>query len=456
MGTPSAPDKARRARLVRESLSAAWRLARRVLPFRSTGQSHGEGQLPPFLAVPGPCDLACAWCNFGHGAAVGFGSDRNRLRDELSALHAKGHREVGFGICHTEPTTSPDFVDIVRMARRIGFERMTLSTSGVNLARREYVEELTRAGLTKVILSMPGLDTPVSDLLLAREGASRAKLEALSNCLAAGLRTHTILMFLRPALTELPEAASRLARIPTLLSRRLLLLSGCLMDPVAGMPLQRHAVLWPSYGEVAWALRRVRRAVRGFQLYSSEMPECVRSRIPGVIGSASERKTDAWRFVKPARLCDGCTASACRGVYEGYWLSHGAPLLPEAGESSPSKPDPVALRRLLAESGGTAAAVGRAIGDWQRELQTVLESYHSGGATIADYRLASAHQEGSALVTIWESASDRMEVSIEPRAKTSRFFVAGDRFALSYRSISPMDSPAREKLLRGVLVALEP
>jgi len=413
-------------------------------------------QSPPFLAVPGPCDLACAWCNYERTSAVSFGSASGPIARELQTLFAQGHRAVGFGICHTEPTSSPELVEIVEIARRTGFSRIVLSTSGVRLARAHYVRDLARAGVSDVILSLPGPDSPVSDALLAQQGAARAKLDAVANCLSAGLRTDVVLMFLRPALHALPETARIVARLPRWRSRRLLLLSGCLMDPVPAMPERRYAMLWPRYGEVAWALRRIRDQLPTFALHSSALPPCVRSRIPGVHPVEPRQSASSPRFTHPVALCEGCrSAPRCRGVYEPYWRTHGAPLLPESGEAHPASTDLQSLREAIELRSLDGVSTTSEDPGWQTQARARLAPFISGSASIEGYRLRHGHQEGAALITAWEADADRMQIAIEPSLVAARCFVRGARFALSYRSDTPLDSPARERLMRGVLAALE-
>jgi len=366
-------------------------------------------------------------------------------------------RDVGFGVGHSEPTTSPGFAALVRRASKLGFTRIVLSTSGMNIARRDYLRELARAGLTGVVLSMAGLDTARSDLLLARAGATEAKLAAISNSLAEGLTTFVTLMFLRPVLWELPESAPRIRRLAGWRTRGRLQLAGCLMDPAPSMENDRYAALWPRYGEAAWALRRIRQRIRHFELHSSDMPVCVRRRIAGVHRSDPQPKGTNTRFEKPAVLCAGCAwTHRCPGVYFPYWQTHGAPLLPESGELEPSPCDPSALRLALdVRAPPSPIGVAPATESWHETVRGVLQSYVPGRASIEGYHVDQGDLEGPAMITVWVAERDRMEIVIEPKARSASHFIAGDAFAVSYRMTTPPDTPSRERLLHAVLAAIE-
>lgn len=302
---------------------------------------------PLFLAVPGPCDIACAWCNYlGRPPDASLGGI-DEVTQKIELLARGGAREVGFGLNHSEPTTHPAFPDLVRRARSLGFSRVTLSTSGIKLADRAYLRRLKRCGLTNVVVSLAGLEPGLADVLLGRRGATAAKLAALDNCAREGLQTDVNLMFLRPALTGMRQSVeglrARMAKLKGDVS-----MIGCLMR-VAEEDPRRYALLWPSYGEVAWAMRSVRSAAPKFSLQSSDAPLCVRDRIPGMLLQRTVLPPHSYE--KPRWLCAGCGVAAdCPGVYAGYFKAHGkGPLLGPQADAAPPPADAGAIAGQLDE-----------------------------------------------------------------------------------------------------------
>ncbi|MBI5480358.1 MAG: radical SAM protein [Deltaproteobacteria bacterium] len=450
------------------------------------GRSHFRmaSEPPPFLAVMGSCDLRCAWCNYKGAAVVGSAGEVERVGDELARLRALGHKRVGFGVCHTEPTRHPDLRAIVRLARQLGFEEITLSTSGVLLAERAYLRDLRHEGLSCVGLAVVGLDSELSDLLLGCPGAAAAKLRAIENCVSEGLQLYVMTLLLRPALTDLPAAIKEIGK---LLSHSAALLHGIVPDGVRGTPLTRVAALWPRYEEVAWLLSRPK-LLRGFLVHSSDMPVCARHRIPGMAGAQLARPDSGITFVKPPPTCGRCTDHPeCLGVESGYLAAHGSDFTVAGGPREPPRPDIEALRELLApivteDAGGptpdagsrstpgdavlptpdaepeSAPAVprGTPAPAWQTRVVKLLDHARKGqGARLAGYSVRELNLAPGQVLLRMESAADAMELYLELRADAARYFKAGRRLAVSYLPATPPDTPARLRLVGALLRLLD-
>jgi hypothetical protein len=428
---------------------------------------------PPFLAVNGTCDLRCAWCNYeGLGAASSSG-EVERVRGELERLRGEGHDRVGLGLYHTEPTRHPELPAIVRLARQLGFEYVTLSTSGLRLAERDYVAELRREGLSCVGLTMLGLDHQLSDLLFGSPGATAAKLKAIENCLAEGLELYVIVLLLRPVLRDLAPAIGELIK---LVVRPNCVLHGIVPDAVKETPLARVAALWPRYDEVAWLMAQPG-MIPGFAVHSSDMPECARHRIPGIVGPQVVRPDFASSFARVAAVCGECADyPECGGVEPNYLAAYGNDFAVAAGPREPARPDLDQLRALLAEgkhpvvesappgepplavleAPPRAADEGPALEPWQRRAAERLEGVRAGrGATLAGYALKELKVAPGRIQLEMVCGGDTMELYVEPRPAASRFYKAGRTLAVSYRPPTPPNSPARRRLVTGLLRLLD-
>ncbi len=356
-----------------------------------------------FLTVPGPCDLRCAWCNARGLAPLSFDGEVEQIAERLSELAARGERAVGFGLYHSEPMTYPRFPELVRRARSLGFERITLSSSGIRLSEGDLARRVVEAGVTSVILSLVTLDREISDALLGREGATEAKLAALERCLDAGARVTAILMLLRPALRGTPEAAraltDRAARAGGALK-----VHGCLMDRVADMPAEQEALLWPAPEELRWVVDRTRARVPGFAFRPEDL---------GIAGVSPQEPPGP----RPEELVD---------ALKRVGLRQGRPLW---------------------QPGGFPA--------WQAGSVGTLAALRRRRASIRGLRLGEVRRGATELRVSLGTGEERLEVIIERRDEAERWFLAGRRLAISAASDTPADTPAKRQALAALLTLLE-
>ena len=364
---------------------------------------------PPFLAVPGPCDLRCVWCNHGGSAPVTVGHETGELAARLEALAATDRAAVGFGLHHTEPTTYPDLLWLVRRARDLGFRRITLSTSGMKLADRAYAREVAAAGVTDVILSFAGLAPDRADLLLGIGGATRAKLDALEACLDAGISATAVLMFLRPALQDMPGAVQRLAGLESN-APGTFGFKGCLPDLMPGTTPRQHDLLQPSIGELAWTLARVRADVPDFEFQLHGSP-------PVTATAAHLEEPPMW---EPEDLEQALCEAELRPA--------GRCVAPADRTSDPA---------------------------WQAAVVETLASIARRRCGVLGLEIGPITREDRAVRVVLGSDDRLIEAIIEPRSGTERFLLAGEHLAVSYSSASRSSSARVHDVLRVLLGVLE-
>jgi len=287
---------------------------------RSSSPSPSVPEAPRFVMVPGQCDLTCIWCNYRSNPPK-EPMDFGRLLGQLEGLYAQGVRRVCFGHQSSEPTTCSDFPELVLQAHGMGFQSISLYTSGLRLSELAYVRRLKSCGLSAVNISLPGIDETIADILLGRAGATAAKLAALEHCASEGLQASATLMFVRPALSGMRRSVEGLRALASRWPESIRF-QGTLLSPVVDEDPRRYPLFWPSYGEVAWTMRDIKTSAPDFKLFSSDAPSCVAGRIPGL---CSERQTmPRIPYVKPAKSCGRCRFSRqCPGVFAPYIKSHG-------------------------------------------------------------------------------------------------------------------------------------
>lgn len=402
--------------------------------------------------VPGKCDLSCIWCNF-RGNPPDEQVEFDQLSRRLKDLFAGGVRDVCFGRHSSEPTTYPDFPRLVRLARRTGFRSISLLTSGLRLADPAYARHLRSCGLSRVFISLPGVDGPVADVLLGKPGATAAKLAAIEHCAHEGMRVTVALVFVRPALRTMRRSVDALrdvrSRCPAGIG-----LSGNLLSSVADPTSRRYLLFWPTYEEVAWTMRDVRTSMRGFLLLGSDAPACVARSIPGL---KSDGRPLPWvSYVKPARPCGKCRlASKCPGVFAGYLQRLGGRrLLDPVQGTAPPAADPKTLLKQIRElkmEPAVPALLARVAGSLCRPPD-VKNMY--GGFAL---RAIEPRQDRSVVVALEEAAGARnsLDVRVEPAGPSSPGIVRAGTLALSYAQKGCRDTPNRRQVLEAIAAALQ-
>jgi hypothetical protein len=409
------------------------------------------------VTLPASCDLRCAWCNYRGLPADASGAGLEPVRSELLRLRQAGHVNVGVGLLHTEPTRHPLLPDVVRLARDVGFRDVTLSTSGVRLADRAYVSALARSGLSRVILTVVGLESPLGDLLLGAVGASAAKLAAIDNVLAEGLGLCVVAMLCRPALRELERDLAALGRM---VAGTPAMLHGLIPGAVPSLAPARVAALWPRYEEVAWLAASLA-VPPSFTVQCAEMPPCVRRRIPRVTGAQADRPGSGVTYARPAASCGACDlAPGCLGVETSYLEMVGGALDVAWAPCAPPATDLAELRRLLQAGGGDAAAgqLGHVGGGeaWRVQAVARLGRRQAGdGPLIAGYRVEAIRHHPLRIDVSMRCGPDAVALQIAPRELGEGWFLSGQVFALCYDRATPPTTPARRRLATAMLRVLE-
>jgi hypothetical protein len=140
---------------------------------RDGGDNSDDGGKPPLLAVidlTNRCNYSCPVC-FADAITERqtYYLDLPTVRRMLQALLDLGSppcRHVQFS--GGEPTLHPQFLDIVRMARDMGFTHIQAATNGSRFENQAFVREAEQAGLHTLYLQFDGLDDGVYMALRGR------------------------------------------------------------------------------------------------------------------------------------------------------------------------------------------------------------------------------------------------------------------------------------------------
>jgi len=165
------------------------------------------------LGLGGKCDYKCVFCSRGpddYFKKISFNYEREYQEAGRQLYsYSKERQKPGLAISRDEPANHPYILNVIRFARKTGFKKIELQTSGMRLGDKKFLKSLVGAGLTSVALPVYGVTPAVHDAIVGLPGAwgilERA-VEALRS-LKVGLRFRTIV--LRQNLHEIEKIAER-------------------------------------------------------------------------------------------------------------------------------------------------------------------------------------------------------------------------------------------------------
>lgn len=100
------------------------------------------------------CNNHCTFCAVGTRTQVD--GHPTRQREILDKYRRHGVHLVDFD--GGEPTLNPELVSLVRYARRVGYERVNVTSNGRLLAYEGFAKKLVQSGLTSLLFSVHGPD----------------------------------------------------------------------------------------------------------------------------------------------------------------------------------------------------------------------------------------------------------------------------------------------------------
>jgi len=131
-----------------------------VLDFPPLYDIHKSQSVLTNLLVTNRCNLRCSYCFMNAGAS---GSVYEPTMDQLKdlMLQARNERPMGskaIQITGGEPTVRDDLLDIVKMAKEVGFSHIQVNTNGLKLAdSAEYCQQLKDAKVNTIYMSFDGV-----------------------------------------------------------------------------------------------------------------------------------------------------------------------------------------------------------------------------------------------------------------------------------------------------------
>lgn len=106
----------------------------------------------------------------------------------LSLKETKKDLELGFNggakrvvLSGGEPTTHPRFIEIIEIAKKIGYDHIQVITNGLKLSNQLFFDKVIKAGLNEITVSIHGHNSTLHDKLVGVKGAFVKALKTLKN-----------------------------------------------------------------------------------------------------------------------------------------------------------------------------------------------------------------------------------------------------------------------------------
>ncbi len=136
------------------------------------------------------CDMRCPVC-FANAAAMGYITEPglDQVRAMLETL--RNRKPVPCKVVQFsggEPTCHPQFIEILQMAKGMGFEHIQIATNGKNMSDLDFARRCREAGLASLYLQFDGVTDEVYSKTRAEKDLLRVKLQVLEVCREVGLR----------------------------------------------------------------------------------------------------------------------------------------------------------------------------------------------------------------------------------------------------------------------------
>lgn len=140
--------------------SAAPDVKTKIFDEPSLYDEHKSQSVLTNLLVTNRCDLRCSYCFMNAGASGKvYEPTLNQIRDLM--VQARNERPMGskaIQITGGEPTIRDDLLEIVKMAKELGFSHVQVNTNGLKLADDpEYCKQLKKAEVNTIYMSFDGV-----------------------------------------------------------------------------------------------------------------------------------------------------------------------------------------------------------------------------------------------------------------------------------------------------------
>ena len=134
-------------------------------------KSHQQKVFMPVIPITSACNLDCPICYTVNKNEDAHMLSKESFQKTLDHITKHGEEVDIINFTGGEPTLHPELPELLRMARRAGIRRLTISTNGLRLKDEAYVKELAECE-ARIVLSLDTFDDETDMKLL---GATTVK-----------------------------------------------------------------------------------------------------------------------------------------------------------------------------------------------------------------------------------------------------------------------------------------
>ncbi|MFP4118300.1 MAG: radical SAM protein [Candidatus Woesearchaeota archaeon] len=123
------------------------------------------------------CNVRCKYCKYSDFDSYVERKAVDLLKSDIRDIRRE-HSEIGFD--GGEPTTHPNFLELARYAKGIGFNSISVITNGVNLADPNLMHGMAEAGVSHINFSFSAHTPELSKKIYGKD-VSRMHMKAFEN-----------------------------------------------------------------------------------------------------------------------------------------------------------------------------------------------------------------------------------------------------------------------------------
>jgi MoaA/NifB/PqqE/SkfB family radical SAM enzyme len=125
------------------------------------------------------CNNRCKFCVQGDKRNLLPAKDLEEIKKDLKEAFKKGKREAV--LTGGEPTLHPDFLEIVKSAKSIGFKEVQIQTNGRLFAYYDFCVKTIEAGATQFSPAIHGPNAEIHDFLTSAKGSFEQTIQGIKN-----------------------------------------------------------------------------------------------------------------------------------------------------------------------------------------------------------------------------------------------------------------------------------
>jgi MoaA/NifB/PqqE/SkfB family radical SAM enzyme len=157
------------------------------------------------------CNNQCAFCVQGRKRDYLAAKDLKEIESSLKEAFSKEKREVV--LTGGEPTLHPNFFEIVKIAKKIGFKIIQIQSNGRIFAYEDFCIKAIKAGANQFSPSLHGADAKTHDFLTQAKGSFEQTTKGIKNLKNLGQYVLTNSVITSKNFKKLPELAKRLVSL---------------------------------------------------------------------------------------------------------------------------------------------------------------------------------------------------------------------------------------------------